>query len=131
MVMRRWVWASTLSVAGVMSFADGASAAVRTCKAEMSSGPHLARSVAEGQKLAITAWMQVAKVVGGESHTSWRIAVSKTLSCTPTEGSKVICIARARPCVIDQVAPKAWGPGNAPMPEPKVIQVPPAKVIKI
>ena len=117
--------------ASAIATSTGASAAVRTCKAEMSSGAHLARSIAEGQKLAIAAWMQVAKVVGGDSHTSWRIAVSKTLTCTPTEGTKVICEARGRPCVIDQVAPKAWGPGMAPPPEPKVIQVPPAKVIKI
>ena len=47
--------------------ANEGSAAVRVCKAEMSSGPHLAVSVAEGQKLAITAWMQVAKVAGGDS----------------------------------------------------------------
>ncbi|MEQ1616602.1 MAG: hypothetical protein ABL904_27940 [Hyphomicrobiaceae bacterium] len=114
------------TVITLLAGASAASAAVRVCKAEMSSGPHLAASVAEGQKRAIAAWTQVAKVVGGDSHTSWRIANSKTLSCTPTEGTKVICIARARPCVIEQVAP-----GKAPAPEPKVIQVPPAKAIKI
>ena len=120
-------------IAAISSVVVGheSSAAVRVCKAEMSSGPHLATTVGQGQKMAIDAWMQVAKVVGGDSHTSWRLAISKSLSCQPTEGTKVICIARARPCVIEQVAPKDMAPIKPNQPEPKVITVPKTKAIGI
>ena len=125
----------TLLVAGIAGGLIGLPslgwAAVRVCKAEVSSGPHLATGIAEGHKLAIAAWMQNAKVVGGDSHTSWRLANSKSLTCTPTEGSKVICVARGRPCVIEHVAPKEGVPIIPGPPEPKAIPVPKAKVIKI
>jgi hypothetical protein len=105
-------------------------AAVRTCMAIASSGPQAAPTVAAGQKLALSAWAQVAKVMGGDSHTSWRLALTKTLTCAPAAvGTGVVCEARARPCVIDQVP----GPGERYLPEtptrkapePKVIPVPP------
>jgi hypothetical protein len=106
-------------------------AAVRICKASVSSGPQAAASVAAGQKLALSVWAQVAKVMGGDSHTSWRLAVDKTLTCAPAADKGVLCEARGRPCVIEQAAPKEWAPGKPNTPEPKVVPVPPTKAINI
>lgn len=99
-------------------------AAVRTCKAAINSGPHVAKSVAEGQTRAIAAWTEAAGV-SGPRFTAWRVAITKSLTCTPFTEHQVVCVAIATPCAIEQVAPRNLAPGAPSTPLPRVIPVQP------
>lgn len=106
-----------------------ADAAVRICLESVSSGPHAAATVAQGQRLAIDAWVKAARKAGDE-YVSWRLALTKSLTCTPAADKGVVCEARGIPCTIMQ-APPSDRPAIKPTPpEPKIITVPPAKSIK-
>lgn len=107
-----------------------ANAAVRFCLEQVSSGPQVAATVAQGQRLAIDAWVKAARKAGDE-YVSWRLALTKSLTCTPATDRGVVCEARGIPCTIMQAPPKN-GPAIKPKPpEPKIITVPPARAIKV
>ena len=113
---------ASLSVLSV--FAVPSQAAVRTCKSAVNSGPHVAKSVAEGQTRAIAAWTAAAGVSGAR-FSAWRVAISKSLTCTPFTEHQVVCVAIASPCAIEQVAPRNFVPGLPSTPQPRVIPVQP------
>ena len=112
------------SVSILFVLAMPSDAAVRTCKPAVNSGPHVAKSVAEGQKLAIAAWTEAAGVSGAR-FSAWRAAVTKSLTCTPFTEHQVVCVAIASPCAIEQVAPRNFVPGLPSTPQPRVIPVQP------
>jgi len=107
-----------------------ANAAVRFCLEQVSSGPQVAATVAQGQRLAIDAWVRAAHRAGDE-YVSWRLALTKSLTCTPAIDKGVVCEARGTPCTIKQAPPTDAAPIKPKPPEPKVITVPPARAIKV
>lgn len=95
-------------------------AAVRVCKEKVSSGPHIAKTVAEAQKLALDAWIKAAGL-SGSRFAAWRLAITKSLSCQPFTEQRVVCVASASPCALEQVPPSLPAPGPSPSPGPRVI----------
>lgn len=87
----------------VVSGAVGApaAAAVRLCKAPVSSGLVTGASEREARKAALDAWRAKA-LVDGEPYASWRIAADKLLACEPRKSGGYECLARATPCTIEQ-----------------------------
>jgi len=88
-------------VAGVLLSASHAHAAVRLCKAEVSSGVVRAGTEPEAKKRALEFWRSKAMQFG-EPFAGWRIAAEKLLTCLPVKEGGFECIARALPCTIDQ-----------------------------
>jgi hypothetical protein len=106
-----------------------AAAAVRSCYPSVDSGPHPARTLSEGQKLALSTWAAKAGVAAGNRQVTWRLAINKSLSCAPGDGNQIVCTAVGMPCVIEQVPTPGTEPilpGKPPSPGPKVIPVPAA-----
>ncbi len=93
-----------VSVAVVGMAAPDAAAAVRVCKAPVSSG--LATDVSEpgSRRKALSAWVANAKSAGAQNP-SWRLASNKILKCARIATGQFDCIARAEPCSISQAAP--------------------------
>jgi hypothetical protein len=123
MIDRRIYFAAGASALLTLMAAPG-SAAVRTCKDPVTSGPQSAGGISQAQKLAITAWAKAAGIAGGERFTSWRIATTKSLTCGPGPDSKIVCEARGVPCVL-----QAPGAGPAPKVIPVAPVVPQRKLI--
>lgn len=82
-----------------------AEAAVRICKGEVSSGLVGAANEQEAKKRALEVWRDKALELG-KPFSAWRIAADKLLKCLPAKASGYECIARARPCTIDQAPDK-------------------------
>ena len=106
-----------------------ADAAVRICLESVSSGPQAAATVAQGQRQAIDAWVKAARKASDE-YVSWRLALTKSLTCAPAADKGVVCEARGIPCTIMQAPPNDRPPIAPKPPEPNVITVPPARSIK-
>jgi hypothetical protein len=100
-------------------------AAVRVCKEKITSGPHVAKTIAEGQKLALDAWTKAAGV-SGVRFSAWRLAITKSLSCQPFTEHNVVCVASASPCAIEQVPSPTPAPSQPPVAGPRVIPLQPA-----
>ena len=77
-------------------------AAVRRCMSPVTSGPQQAVGVLQGQRLAIGAWIKAVGAAHGPRFTSWRLAVTRSLTCGAASNAGVVCEARATPCVIEQ-----------------------------
>ncbi|KUO59923.1 MAG: hypothetical protein APF80_00230 [Alphaproteobacteria bacterium BRH_c36] len=92
----------TLPVAGP-SFHQ-AEAAVRICKAHVTSKLTSADSERDAKRAAIMDWTEKAKAAG-LAHPSWRIAGYKVVKCVSRAG-RFECVARAAPCTIKQKAPQ-------------------------
>ena len=76
-------------------------AAVRLCKGPVSSGPVMGSNEETARAAALAVWKSKA-LVHGEPYASWRIAADKILECLPRDGGGYECLARARPCTIEQ-----------------------------
>jgi hypothetical protein len=127
----RVAWAIAALLMGSFTV-SGADAAVRNCTTLVTSGPQAAVMLATGQQLAISAWAKAAGISGGERRMSWRLAANRSLNCAPAPDKGFICEAKGVPCMIEQAPSKDLVPVRpSPKIEPKVIPVPPAKVIKI
>ncbi|MBU1210428.1 MAG: hypothetical protein KJ587_04025 [Alphaproteobacteria bacterium] len=82
---------------------DQAKAAVRICKAHVTSKLTSADSERDAKRAAIMDWTEKAKAAGFE-HPNWRIAGYKVVKCVPRAG-RFECLAHAAPCTIRQKAP--------------------------
>ena len=82
---------------------DRVEAAVRVCKAHVTSKLISADSEIEAKREAIKDWTEKAKA-SGLGHPSWRIAGYKVLKCIPRAG-RFECVAHGAPCTIKQKAP--------------------------
>ena len=87
-------------------------AAVRVCRGAVTSGPQVGATLAEGQKQALEAWTKAAGLAGPR-YAAWRLATTKSISCQPLTEHRIVCVARANPCAIEQVPP----PSLAPVPK--------------
>ncbi len=109
-------------------------AAVRVCKEKVTSGPHVAKTIAEGQKLALDAWIKAAGV-SGPRFNAWRLAITKSLTCSPFTEHNVVCVASASPCAIEQIPSPVPAPAQPPAAGPRGIPLqpalPPAKPLNI
>jgi len=80
-----------------------ARAAVRVCgSVVVAEGVDGSEAVA--RRKALDGWREGALRLG-TIYEAWRIATDRALSCRPVEGL-IVCRASARPCTIEQVAPK-------------------------
>ncbi len=113
----------------VLLMGDAAQSAVRVCLPPVAGGPVRAATLTQAQQLAIEAWFNAAKL-NGDRFTSWRIANSKSLLCSPTTEAGVMCAARASPCMIQQ-APGQQNPAQkqpSPPTLPKVLKPAPKQL---
>ena len=62
----------------------------------------------EAKTNALNGWMKKVEAVGME-QARWQMAADRSLQCRATGGT-YSCSARARPCVVKQVAPEDWRP---------------------
>lgn len=95
-------WATRLAafVVALSAPVELANAAVRLCEMSVSSGLVSGSSEHAARRDALTAWKSKA-MRHGERYASWRIAIDKLLKCLPRDGGYE-CLARARPCTIEQ-----------------------------
>jgi hypothetical protein len=86
---------------------EPATGAVRDCAdfVENSGG---GRTEKEAKTNALDGWMKKVEALGME-QVRWQTAADRSLQCRSVGGS-YYCAARARPCVIKQVAPEDWHP---------------------
>ncbi len=89
-----------LVVASVAAYAP-AEAAVRLCKAPVSSGPVIGETEQEARKNALDSWKFKA-LQHGEPYASWRLAADKLFTCLPRKEGGFECLARGAPCTIEQ-----------------------------
>jgi hypothetical protein len=104
-----------LAVPGVIAIVSGLAlltapvhAAVRACGGFIDSagGP----TEIEARTKALDGWMNAVEALG-TGPVLWEIAAERSLECDRA-GGVYRCRARARPCVIKQVAPKGWTPAK-------------------
>ena len=81
-----------------------ARAAVRVCQNAFDVEV-AGRTEQEGRRKALAAWREDVAQAHGQAFTSWGVANERQLACRPLEG-QFVCRARARPCRLQQVAPK-------------------------
>lgn len=106
--MRIWIVSLilVLSVLGVAVLrVERSNAAVRLCKAHVTSKVTSATSERAARRMAIRDWTEKAKA-SGIAHPSWRIANFKVVRCVPWAG-RFECVAHAAPCTIKQKMPKS------------------------
>jgi hypothetical protein len=84
-----------------------AQSAVREC-ADFVENAGEGRNEKEAKTKALDGWMKKAEALG-MTQVRWQMAADRSLQCDATGGS-FYCAARARPCVIKQVAPDDWRP---------------------
>lgn len=92
--------AVALAVISAVSCAP-AEAAVRICKAPVSSGPVVGATEQEARKKALDSWKAKA-LQHGEPYVSWRLATGKLFTCLPRTEGGFECLARGAPCTIEQ-----------------------------
>jgi hypothetical protein len=87
--------------------AASAQSAVRDCGdfVDNSGG---GKTEKEAKINALNGWMKKVEALGME-QVRWQMAADRSLECQASGGS-FFCAARARPCVIKQVAPEDWRP---------------------
>jgi len=109
-----WGIVATLSaaaVAGLMLLvvpAGDAAAAVRVCKAPVSSALASEPTEQASRRRAIVSWTERARA-SGVANASWSIAANKLLRCARV-GAKFDCLALAAPCAVSQSPPSPGGP---------------------
>jgi hypothetical protein len=84
-----------------------AQSAVRDC-ADLVENSGGGKTEKEAKTNALDGWMTKVETLGME-QVRWQMAADRSLQCQATGGS-YYCSARARPCLIKQVAPEAWRP---------------------
>lgn len=82
-----------------------ADAAVRVCAAPVSSGVKEGKSEAEARRLAMTGWIEAARM-HGQGYMRWELAEGRRVGCAKGAGGNFQCAAVGRPCSIQQVPPK-------------------------
>ncbi|MCB1483812.1 MAG: hypothetical protein KDJ17_02860 [Hyphomicrobiaceae bacterium] len=87
-------------LAAVLIPVPQASAAVRVCRAMVSSEIVEAESERAAKSEAISQWRTRAAKYG-KGYDSWRLAAQKALKCFAKD-EKVACVALGHPCVIQQ-----------------------------
>jgi hypothetical protein len=97
-----------LLVACAVLLATPAQAAVRDCAdfVEHTSGGQTEKAA---KTSALDGWMKKVETLGME-QVRWQMAADRSLQCTSSSAGKIQCVARARPCVVKQVAPEGWRP---------------------
>jgi len=96
----RWRNAAA-AVAMLALSADAAMSAVRVCEDSVSSGLVDGASERIARAAALAQWKAKVDLAHGERYAGWRIAADKLLKCLP-KGDGFQCLARARPCTLDQ-----------------------------
>ena len=81
--------------------------AVRDC-ADFVDNSGGGRTENEAKANALAGWMKKVEELGME-RVRWQMAADRSLQCQVADGSHY-CTARARPCMIKQVAPEDWRP---------------------
>ncbi len=75
--------------------------AVRLCGALVTSEVFTDPDELAAKKKSLDDWK--AKVLPlGETYTNWRIAADKMLACVPGKAGGYECVARGRPCTVEQ-----------------------------
>lgn len=92
---------------------DRAESAVRLCKSSTSSGLQAGRTEIEARAQAVSAWITAASA-HGERYAAWRVAIDKTIACSPKGDGGFHCLAKAAPCTISQVPPGTFVPYKKP-----------------
>lgn len=77
-----------------------AKAAVRTC-GDLITTTGTGKDELEAKKAALDLWKAQAESLG-TGFGAWRLAIDKVLTCKPEAEGKLICVANARPCTIEQ-----------------------------
>jgi hypothetical protein len=75
-------------------------AAVRVC-GEIIIATSTAPTELEAKKAALDQWKASASMLGA-GFVAWRLAADRVLHCRPGEGGKFACVAKGRPCTIEQ-----------------------------
>jgi hypothetical protein len=102
-------------IAATLICGHPASAAVRVCAPLVVGEPQVAANELRARILALQAWSKASQPTGSPASVpgAWRIATDKQLTCAPVgqqlKGATT-CVARARPCRIEQA------PGRTPPP---------------
>lgn len=81
-----------------------AAAAVRVCKAPVSSAIFTGKDESATKKQALDDWKAKAKTYG-ENYTNWRLAGNRLITCLPAKAGGFECVAHGSPCVIENVPP--------------------------
>lgn len=85
-----------------------ASAAVRSCKPAVVSGPVVASAEPEARKAALAGWVEKAGT-HGVAFTSWRLADQRSIRCERRAEGAFACVAAGAPCRIEHVPPLPKG----------------------
>lgn len=93
-------WAVTLAVALTGPASPSATAAIRFCSSAVTSTA-VAGTELDAKKSALDMWKAEAEKLGA-GYASWRLAADRILECKPASGGKIACVARGRPCTIEQ-----------------------------
>jgi hypothetical protein len=105
-MVRRAIFHAVISLAfGVLI--SPAQSAVRDC-ADFVENVGGGQTEKDAKTNALGGWMKKVEA-GGMKEVRWQMAADRTLECKAIGGT-YSCSARARPCVIKQVAPEDWRP---------------------
>lgn len=98
-----------VAILALVAVAAPAEAAVRVCRAPVSSGIASDAVEVKARAKAVVAWTDKAKAAGSRDP-SWRLAGRKVLRCARVPSGQFDCLALAQPCSISQTPP----PGPLP-----------------
>jgi hypothetical protein len=105
--MARCVVIVILFTLAVGFYIGSAQSAVRDC-ADFVDNSGGGKTEKEAKVNALDGWMKKVEALGME-QVRWQMAADRSLQCQDAGGS-YSCVARARPCIIKQVAPEDWRP---------------------
>lgn len=80
--------------------ASSSTAAVRICGQPVVAAASAATE-REAKKAALAQWKAAASVLG-PGYEAWRLASEKVLHCKPGAAGAIDCVAKGRPCTIEQ-----------------------------
>jgi hypothetical protein len=106
MIERAGVPGCLLAVCGMLLIAP-AQGAVRDC-ADFVEHTSDGQTEKAAKTSALDGWMKKVETLG-MVQVRWQTAADRSLQCASL-GPKIQCVARARPCVVKQVAPEGWRP---------------------
>ncbi len=105
MARRAFIYALSLLASGFLI--GSAQSAVRDCAGFVENAGG-GKTEKEAKINALDGWMKKVETLGMEK-VRWEMAADRSLQCQSADAS-YYCTARARPCVIKQVAPQDWSP---------------------
>lgn len=94
-------------IACLVLLIGSARGAVRDC-ADFVENAGGGKTEKEAKTNALGGWMKKVEDLGMQK-VQWQVAADRSLQCRASGGT-YLCHARARPCVIKQVAPEGWRP---------------------